>query len=114
MDSVEDALDNCPVFPNVSQSDVGGVAGAGPDLIGDACQCGDLSGDAVVLVDDWVRIEREAAGLNSGSLFPERCNVAGVAGDGPGTCGPEDGDVVRNALAGLAPGPSQICGPALP
>jgi hypothetical protein len=35
--------DNCRYEPNPDQADTGGVAGAGPDGIGTACQCGDAN-----------------------------------------------------------------------
>ena len=39
--------DNCPAVANLGQADAGGLQGPVPDGDGDACQCGDASGDDV-------------------------------------------------------------------
>ena len=43
-DGIPDAFDNCPHAANADQLN-SSVGSATPDLIGDACQCGDVNGD---------------------------------------------------------------------
>ena len=113
-DGVEDALDNCPVAANPLQEDGGGVGGAGADGVGDPCQCGDVSGDGVVGVDDWVRITRDQAALPPVLPFPAKCNVEGVAGGDPGSCDGADAARIRQALGNPSAGLPLLCGPARP
>lgn len=103
--------DNCPFEPNPLQQDSGGPAGLLQD--GDACQCGDLSGDFQVNAADPLAAGQELAGIASGADLT-RCNVTGPAGGGPGTCLIDDVVVLRRAIAGRAPGLEQLCAPALP
>jgi hypothetical protein len=102
--------DNCPYAANPTQQDAGGVGSElDPDGIGDACQCGDVSGDGLVTMADAMLIlggDPEAAGM----ARPDLCDV----GAGPG-CGPPDGYYIVRALV---PPPSaairQQCPPAQP
>jgi hypothetical protein len=49
LDGVPDSIDNCRFRANPGQGDAGGFgASSGPDGIGDACQCGNVSGDGRV------------------------------------------------------------------
>ena len=58
-DGIGDACDNCAFTANALQEDHGGVgAAAGPDGIGDACQCGDVTGDGKVTLGDSAVILR--------------------------------------------------------
>jgi hypothetical protein len=92
-DGIPDAMDNCRFAANPDQRDAGGVAGGGPDGIGDACQCGDVTGDGRVDLRDAVtllasRLPRVAAGLPAGT-----CDV-----DGDGRCAAADGVEILRAL----------------
>jgi hypothetical protein len=74
-------MDNCKYVHNPSQADGGGIADQGPDGIGDACQCGDVTGDAVVNGTDATFIKREALDLfspgfgNNCPNFTDSCEV---------------------------------------
>jgi hypothetical protein len=56
-DTYEDSVDLCPLEPDPAQSDLGQIGGFGPDGIGDACQCGDQTGDGAVDASDLAAIE---------------------------------------------------------
>ncbi|HTO53308.1 MAG TPA: hypothetical protein VMR50_07975 [Myxococcota bacterium] len=114
-DGVIGAADNCPFVANSDQSDVGGIgAAAGPDGIGDVCQCGEVDGDGRVAPSDLAQIRR---GLAASDLvaFPERCNVIGavdptlLASGMRRDCDIADVVVIARALATLGPGVSQVC-----
>jgi len=111
-DGVGDASDNCPHAPNPSQSDVGGLGAAAlPDGIGDACQCGDVSGNGRVTTADAILITRSLLVPPTATLAnPALCDVGGSAG-----CTPADAVIATRAL--LAPPTAsigQVCAPALP
>jgi hypothetical protein len=120
-DGVPDAEDNCPGVPNGgaqagvagvgNQADSGGVAspadpnGAAADGRGDACQCGDVSGDGRVLGNDATLIRRRLLNLSVPASFRvSHCNVAGAAGSTLAECQGNDATVIRRALLGLGPG----------
>ena len=107
LDTVEDALDNCPLTANLLQEDAGSV-GAGPaDQIGDVCQCGDVDGSGIVLQAD---VDAQRAALADpllGLAFPDKCDVSG-----DGACNLIDVVRARRALAALEPGLAQSCAPA--
>jgi hypothetical protein len=110
-DGVPDAADNCAHTPN-TQADFGGVGFTSlPDEIGNACQCGDVSGDGSVTSADALRIRRSLLDPPTASLErPELCDV-----DGDGQCTLADAKAIREAL--LVPPTTtlvQSCGPALP
>jgi hypothetical protein len=103
--------DNCPYAANPTQEDAGGIGEAFPDGIGDACQCGDVSGDGVVTVADASLIL--SSFHNPGVAQIPRLDLCDV-GAGPG-CGPVDASFIQRAL--FAPGSGVIrqqCAPALP
>lgn len=106
-----DAEDSCPFVPDTG-IDRGGVGfGSLPDGIGDACQCGDVSGDGFVTGTDALMIRRALLVPPSATLVSaDLCDVGGGAG-----CTTGDALIIRRAL--LVP-PSatvlQRCGPALP
>jgi hypothetical protein len=92
--------DNCKFIPNPNQEDAGGVSSGPPDGVGDACQCGDVTGDGLVNGTDSTFITR-----NSLDLFAPLFNVPGncdVTGDG--FCNGTDATfVTREALGLFAP-----------
>jgi hypothetical protein len=95
VDGRGDVCDNCPLRANVGQSDVGGLGnGSGPDGIGDACQCGDVTGDGRVTTADGVVMLRSQLLPPTATLTrPELCDVGGSAG-----CTAADVVILRRAL----------------
>ncbi len=111
-DGVDDPLDNCPLEPNPSQDDAGGIGpGSLPDGVGDACQCGDVDGSLRVEQPDVDLLRLDLAGAGPPPL-PERCSVAGFDGPNASDCDMLDVVVLRRALQQLGPGLLQLCGPA--
>lgn len=110
-DGVLDAFDNCPHLPNVDQLDSGGVGTGIPDGIGDACQCGDVTGDGEANSFDAEWIKRQALGLAAPLfLVPENCDVTGDM-----ACDGMDALLVRHAAAGnTSPFFGQSCPNAVP
>ena len=108
-DSVPDGIDNCVFTYNPFQGDAAGVGEAGPDGIGDACQCGNLNADGHVDLVDAAIYERDLAGLMPEASDPATCSVVGGRLD----CEPNDRQALREALVGLTPGVSQVCGAAV-
>ncbi len=112
-DRVPDSVDLCPFAADPAQLDRGGIgAGSAGDGIGDACQCGDVTGDGRVTIGDAVSIQRSLLVPPTATLsHPERCDVAGTGG----ACSTADAIVIRRAL--LSPPSAAItqqCAPALP
>lgn len=103
--AVRVALDNCPGAVNPDQTDTDS------DGIGDACQCGDVSGDGRVTLADAVIITRALLSPPTATMSrPERCDVGGSKG-----CSLADAVSVRRAL--LSPPTAtlqQACAPASP
>ena len=64
-DGVADAVDNCPQRANTGLEDDGGIASAVADGIGDACQCGDVSGNGIVNGQDANAIQRHGLGAHA-------------------------------------------------
>ena len=111
-DRVCDDLDNCPFFPNPGQEDSGRVGTAIADGIGDACQCGDVTGDGVANSLDATAITRCSIGF---AVPPSFCNseLCDVTGDG--NCDSLDATMIKRAALGLpAPLFGQNCAPAIP
>jgi len=110
-DSRTNDVDNCDYAANSDQADSGGVAGAGPDGVGDACQCGDTANDGDVDAADLVALRQSLAGSHfldlEGTL---KCSVAGGNGD----CDVLDSVVLARRLGGLAPQLAQNCVAANP
>jgi hypothetical protein len=131
-DGVPDPVDNCPTLANGpaqaavpgvgNQTDSGRVgtpndpSGAGADGVGDACTCGDVSGDGKVLGNDATLIRRFLLTLSVPASFRvSHCNVAGLAGSAAAQCQGNDATVIRRALLGLGPGiAAGLCVPAGP
>jgi hypothetical protein len=111
LDGVDDAFDNCPYTPNAAQIDQGGVGSPIADGIGDACQCGDVTGDGQVDSFDAEWIKRQALDLSAPLfLIPDNCDVTGDE-----VCNGMDALLVRHAAAGtVSPFFGQNCPTALP
>ena len=98
-DGIPDGQDNCPYVPNIDQLDSGSVGFGSPaDGIGNACQCGDVSGDGVITSADAFFVKRFGLGLDP-FVFnqPDNCDVTG-----DGRCTGSDGSVI-NAIAADLP-----------
>jgi hypothetical protein len=94
-DGVLDADDNCPYWPNPGQEDRGGRNNLLPDGVGDACQCGDVSGDGLITSDDTMIIKRAVARPPRAVMpHPELCDVGGSAG-----CSGSDAVIIQRALS---------------
>jgi len=102
-DGVMDYADNCPATANADQSDRGGVDTNVADGIGDACQCGDISGDGKITNTDSVLIKRHLLGLPS-NFQADFCDV-----NGDGQCSNTDAVILKRTLLGLPPGITQSC-----
>jgi hypothetical protein len=104
--------DNCPHWPNPEQEDHGGIGASAfvPDGIGDACQCGDVSGDGRVTTADAVILHRSLL-IPPGAtmLKPDLCDVGSSVG-----CNTADAVILKRAL-GTPPSAliAQQCDPAL-
>jgi hypothetical protein len=107
VDCDESCADNCPYVPNPGQEDTGGIANQGPDGIGDACQCGDVTGDGKVNSADATMIVRRALGLTAPDFnVPCNCDVTD-----DGKCDSADATmIVRIALGLTAPLFGNHCG----
>jgi hypothetical protein len=91
-DGIPDGEDNCTCPANPGQEDAGGPAGPGPDGLGDACQCGDASGDGLVNASDLTAIQ---VCLGAGGACPLLCDA-----DGDSICTAGDLAALEQALAG--------------
>jgi para-nitrobenzyl esterase len=112
-DAFTNDVDNCPFTTNSDQADSGGVAGGGPDGIGNACQCGDTSDDGAVDATDVTVLRNALAGIAPlGKHGEAKCRVESQS---PG-CDVVDLTVLRRRLAtpALPPGISQSCAAANP
>jgi len=111
-DGVPDSLDDCPVAANPTQADSGGLGGATPDGVGDACQCGDVSNDGVVDANDVAALREFLARRTAALAAPQKCDVG--PGSTPGACDVVDVSLLRRALAHAAPGLQNVCSAFLP
>jgi len=111
-DGIVNQFDNCPWISNPTQADNGGLGfSTTPDGIGNACQCGDVTGEGQVNDTDASFIKRKALGL-SAPLFivPDNCDVTG-----DGNCNGSDATLIRHAAAGtVSPLFGQNCPNARP
>jgi len=110
-DGVQDALDDCPIAANAAQTDTGGLGAAGPDGVGDACQCGDVSNDGRVTPTDVAALRAFLAG-GPALAAPQKCDVG--RGATTGACDVLDAVLLRRALALAAPGIEPVCAAFLP
>lgn len=102
-DGITSLLDNCPDTYNPDQTDRGGVDSNSSDGIGDACQCGDISGDGKITNTDSVLIKRHLLGLPS-KFDADFCDV-----NGDTLCTNTDAVLIQRSILGLPPGISQSC-----
>jgi hypothetical protein len=112
-DGWDDDLDNCVFAYNPGQEDSGSLLSIFPDAIGDACQCGDLSGDGVIDGTDLDRARKTLVGASTPPVSIELCNIVGTGDAGATDCGVDDLFALVRALQGLPPGISQVCTPAV-
>jgi len=111
-DGIANQFDNCPWTANASQLDNGGLGSTtAPDGIGNACQCGDVTGEGQVNDTDAAFIKRHALGLSAALfLVPDNCDVTG-----DGSCNGSDATLIRHAAAGtVSPLFGQHCPNARP
>ena len=104
--------DNCPSIANPDQLDDGGINTTTPDGIGNACQCGDVTGNGIVNGQDANAIKRHGLGLEPNPMFvvPGNCDVTGN-----GACNGQDANAVKREALGGEPNPlfGQNCHNAL-
>jgi hypothetical protein len=102
LDGIANELDNCPNVANEDQLDRGGIDTTAPDGIGDACQCGDVSGNGIVNGQDANAIKRHGLGLEPNPIFavPGNCDVSGN-----GECNGQDANAVKREALGGEPNP---------
>ncbi len=113
-DGVPDSSDNCPYASNVNQQDTGGIESSTPDGIGNACQCGDVSGNGIVTNSDVGLIKRHGLlypALDAAFLDGGNCDVTGN-----GRCNGQDANATARKILGLEPNPrfGQVCHNANP
>jgi hypothetical protein len=101
-DGVPDAGDNCPYAANPGQEDGGGINTSTPNGVGDACECGDVSGNGRINGQDANAIRRQGLGSTPNPLFVTACNCD-VSGNG--ACNGQDATAVSRAALGLSPNP---------
>lgn len=101
-DGVANAGDNCPYAANPDQADHGGVDSSAPNGVGDACECGDVSGNGRVNGQDANAIRRYGLGQTPNPTFVSACNCD-VSGNG--ACNGQDANAVSNASLGKSPNP---------
>ena len=110
-DGIGDACDNCLKLANANQLDSGGINTTVPDGIGNACQCGDVTGNGIVDGQDGNAIKRHGLGLAPNVTFvvPGNCDVTGND-----ACDGQDSNAVRRIALGLeTPAFGQNCHNAL-
>jgi hypothetical protein len=92
-----DLEDNCPYIENSDQADHGGLLTNSPNGVGDACQCGDVTGDGLVNGIDSTFIRRQTLGLSAPLfLVPGNCDVTG-----DGRCDGTDATIISRVVLGL-------------
>ncbi|MEE8057964.1 MAG: DUF1800 family protein [Pseudomonadales bacterium] len=113
-DGVTDAADNCPNWwnPLDVDTDSNGIfdqqKDANDDLIGDACQCGDITGDGLITAADTTRFGQimTNGGIARDMTLPEleRCDVSG-----DGVCTDADKVILDNHIANATALPNSSC-----
>jgi len=96
-DGIPAYADNCPFAANPGQEDTGGLATSTPDGIGNACQCGDVTGNGIVNGQDANVIQRHGMHAEPNQLFlvPGNCDVSGND-----QCNGQDANAVKRAALG--------------
>lgn len=107
LDGVPDVDDNCRFVANFNQQDRGGINSTDPDGIGDACQCGDVTGNGIVNGQDGGAITRHGLDIEPNPSFnePGNCDVSGN-----GRCNGQDTNAVRRAALGFGPATNRLFG----
>ena len=97
-DGFPDGCDTCPFVADPGQEDTGGINTAEPDGIGNACQCGDVTGNGIVNGQDTNAIKRHGLGLQPNPTFQVagNCDVSGN-----GACNGQDANAVKRAALGV-------------
>ena len=119
-DGSRDMCDVCPFVSDPNQTDSGGVGTSQEDGIGDACQCGDVTGDGVVDEEDWSGIRGGLAGFPYAVIHADHCSVSGAIDAGLLTsgmrrdCDEADAARIARALLGYGPSLGQSCAAAAP
>lgn len=103
-DGLPNVSDNCPYVANPGQADSGGLLLVGaPDGTGDACQCGDVTGEGSILASDAFAI-RQALAAGDVSALAATCDVGDAS-----ACQVGDAARLLRGLAGLGPELSLSC-----
>ena len=109
LDGIPDASDNCPNERNSGQEDDGGLLTTDANLIGNACECGDLGSDGQVGDPDIAALRDWLARAPTAPPALQRCSVAsGIE------CDVLDYSVLTRARNGLTPALAQVCAAASP
>jgi uncharacterized repeat protein (TIGR03806 family) len=108
-DTRADANDNCPRTSNLSQSDAGGLNSSGANGVGDACECGDVTGDGRADTADLgpIRDQLRRTATLSGAAN-RRCDSASDTGE----CSIVSWARLRKALNGTTAAHPQSCAAA--
>jgi hypothetical protein len=109
-DGDADGADNCPRTANASQTDGGGFGSTTPDGIGDACQCGDVNGDA--RTDNADLAPLRAALAQSGPALSGAANRRCDSPSDTGECSIVSWARMRKRLAGTTAAHGQTCAAA--
>jgi hypothetical protein len=84
-DGIPTSDDNCPFLVNTDQTDRGGFKSTLRNQIGDACECGEVSGDGQIQgtagsTDDVAEMQKILAGLAATPETEDRCSISGDPG----------------------------------
>ena len=105
-DGVPDATDNCPRTSNASQADGGGFGTSAADGVGNACQCGDVSGDGKVDSSDLSTVRKILAHtLATSYLQARRCESPSDTGE----CTVVSWARIAKGLSGASAAHGQTC-----
>ncbi len=106
-DNVADSVDNCEYTSNSGQEDDGGWQGT-PDTVGNACQCGDFSGDGnVTFNEDGVALFMHVFMGGPAPANDLLCDHYRFGGE-PNPCGQDDWYWWINTMQGVSPPPVYV------